>query len=477
VKICCKSWTYGNPFECVLGRFNRRKANMPAKNPTVVDPMNGICQCPPSMAEHSMSDFERTDAYIDTHVDDLVELTQQLIAFPTVNPPGDAYRPCVEYIGRRLQKSGFAVEYIRAIGAPGDSDAYPRVNIVARHEGERPGPCVHFNSHIDVVEPGKGWTFDPFAGALKDGRIYGRGACDMKGGLASSILATEAIIRACAPHAGAIEISGTVDEESGGYGGVAYLAERGYFSEPRVNHVIIPEPLNVDRVCLGHRGVWWAEIETLGRIAHGSMPFLGDSAIRHMGAVLQKLEEEIYPHLAALETNMPVVPEMAKQSTLNINSIHGGQPETQDGGLPSPCVADSARIIIDRRFLIEEELASVKAHMRNMLDGLAQTREGFRYAMRDLFEVAPVMIERTQPVAQHTAQAIRDVLGKDADFVCSPGTYDQKHIDRIGKLRNCIAYGPGILDLAHQPDEYVEIHAMVQAAKVMARTTLTLLHG
>ena len=64
----------------------------------------------------------------------------------------------------------------------------------------------------------------------------------------------------------------------------AYLAERGWFSRPRVDHVIIPEPLNVDRVCIGHRGVWWAEIETKGRIAHGSMPFLGDSAIRHMAA-------------------------------------------------------------------------------------------------------------------------------------------------------------------------------------------------
>ncbi len=427
------------------------------------------------MAENNVSELQHIDNYIDAHVDDMVDLTQQLIAFPTVNPPGDAYQSCAEYIGARLQKSGFDVAYVRALGAPGDSDAYPRVNIVARHEGHSPGPCVHFNSHIDVVEPGLGWTFDPFAGTLKDGRIYGRGACDMKGGLASSILAVEAIIRNAAPHVGALEISGTVDEESGGYGGVAYLAERGYFSEPRVNHVIIPEPLNVNRVCLGHRGVWWAEIETLGRIAHGSMPFLGDSAIRHMGAVLQKLEQDIYPRLAALETNMPVVPELARQSTLNVNSIHGGQPEPQGGGLPSPCVADSARIIIDRRFLIEEELQAVKTQMRAMLDGLAQEREGFRYTMRDLFEVAPVMIDKSQPVAQHTARAIREVLGKDVDFVCSPGSYDHKHIDRIGKLRNCIAYGPGILDLAHQPDEYVEVDAMVQAAKVMARTALSLL--
>ncbi len=112
----------------------------------------------------------------------------------------------------------------------------------------------------------------------------------MKGGIAAAVVAVEALLDSGIELPGALEISGTVDEESGGYGGVAYLAERGWFSKPRVDHVIIPEPLNVDRVCIGHRGVWWAEIETLGRIAHGSMPFLGDSAIRHMSAVLEKFE-------------------------------------------------------------------------------------------------------------------------------------------------------------------------------------------
>lgn len=417
------------------------------------------------------------DAAIDQAQDDLVALTTDLIRFPTINPPGEAYRPCAEYIGERLRQSGFQVSYVRGAGAPGDTDAYPRTNVIARREGRYPGRCVHFNSHIDVVEAGLGWTVDPFAGIVRDGRVYGRGACDMKGGLAASIIAAEALIRTCPDIAGTLEVSGTVDEESGGYGGVAYLAERGYFSEPRVHHVIIPEPLNVDRVCIGHRGVWWAEIKTLGRIAHGSMPFLGDCAVRHMGAVLSKLETEIYPRLAAIETQMPVVPESARRSTLNINSLHGGQPEPTGDGLPAPCVPDSARMVIDRRFLIEEDLATVKAQMRAMLDGLVAERPGFSYALRDLFEVAPIMIDKDTAVARQTAQAVRQVLGRQAQFVCSPGTYDQKHIDRIGKLKNCIAYGPGQLDLAHQPDEYVDIADMVNSAKVMARAAFSLMHG
>ncbi|MCX7058164.1 MAG: acetylornithine deacetylase/succinyl-diaminopimelate desuccinylase family protein, partial [Proteobacteria bacterium] len=254
-----------------------------------------------------------------------------------------------------------------------------------------------------------------------------------------------------------------------------YLAERGWFSPERVQHVIIPEPLNVDRVCIGHRGVWWAEIETLGRIAHGSMPFLGDSAIRHMGALLERVEHELLPRLAARQTMMPVVPEAARQSTLNINSVHGGQPEGHDG-LPSPCVADSCRVVLDRRFLVEETLGEVKGEVRELLERLVAERPGFGYKLRDLFEVLPTMADPAGPVVQATTAAIRAVLGREPQIVCSPGTYDQKHIDRIGRLKDCIAYGPGILDLAHQPDEYVGIDDLVASAQVMARAAHALLH-
>jgi succinyl-diaminopimelate desuccinylase len=411
---------------------------------------------------------------IEAREGEIVALTQDLIRFPTINPPGEAYRPCAEFFGARLARRGMKVEYVRAEGAPGDSDKYPRINVIARYEGARPGPCVHFNGHLDVVQTGAGWTVDPFGGLVRDGKVYGRGACDMKGGIAAAVVAVEALIDSGIELPGAIEISGTVDEESGGYGGVAYLAERGWFSKPRVDHVIIPEPLNVDRVCIGHRGVWWAEIETMGRQAHGSMPFLGDSAIRHMSAVLEKFEHQLYPALAARRSDMPVVPAGARQSTMNINSIHGGEGEDFEG-LPSPCVADSCRIVIDRRFLIEEDLASVQGEMKALLDQLAGERSGFRYEMRDLFSVQPSMADRDGPVATATAKAVRRILGRDAEIVCSPGTYDQKHVDRIGRLKECIAYGPGVLDLAHQPDEWVGIKDMVDSAKVMAVATLDLL--
>ena len=420
---------------------------------------------------------DRLLAEIAARRDDLIALTQDLIRIPTLNPPGQNYRAICDYLAHRLGARGWEVELIRAEGALGDVADWPRWNLVARHQGSAPGQCVHFNSHHDVVEVGHGWTRDPFGAELEGGRIYGRGACDMKGGLAASIIAAEAFADLNPDHRGAVEISATADEESGGFGGVAYLAEHGWFDPDRVQHVIIPEPLNKDRICLGHRGVWWAEIETKGRIAHGSMPFLGDSAIRHMGAVLEEMERFLFPLLASKHTDMPVVPDGARQSTLNINSIHGGEPEPEPGytGLPAPNVADRCRLVIDRRFLIEEDLAQVKREVAGMLEKIRAERPNFTYEIRDMHEVIPSMTDRAAPIVAATARAIEKVLEKTPDYVVSPGTYDQKHIDRIGRLKNCIAYGPGILDLAHQPDEWVGVEDMEHSASVMALVLAELL--
>jgi succinyl-diaminopimelate desuccinylase len=429
-------------------------------------------------------------AHIDAQRDELVALTQALVRVPTVNPPGDAYTACAQLLGERLRSRGFAVEYVRSEGAPGDSAAYPRTNVIARLErlggsaSSGNGECVHFNSHIDVVEAGSGWTVDPFGGVVKDGKVYGRGTCDMKGGLASSVIACEALLDSGIDFRGSLEISGTVDEESGGFAGVGYLAERGYFSKPRVHHVIIPEPLGVDRICLGHRGVYWAEVQTQGRIAHGSMPFLGDSAINHMSAFIHLLETRLQPQLAQRRTAEPVEPPGARVSTLNINSIHGGQVEqryavdvrgwpTQD--TPAPVVAHSCRAVLDRRFIAEEKLDDVKRELLDMLEELKATRVGFQYEIREIMSFVPTATPKDAPVVEATARAIARVLGRQPQYIASPGTYDQKHMMRSGQLRDVIAYGPGILDLAHQPDEYVGIQELVDSAKVMALAALSLM--
>ena len=243
----------------------------------------------------------------------------------TVNPPGEFYEDGARCIGKWLQGAGFTAEYIAAEGMPEHTAKHPRLNVIGRREGAGPGKTLHLNGHFDVVPAGRGWTKDPFGAEISDGKIWGRGTCDMKAGIAAALFAAETLRRAGVATQGAIEISGTVDEESGGYAGVAYLCKTGRVTATNTHFAIIPEPLNVDRICVGHRGVYWFDVVTHGRIAHGSMPYLGHSAIDDMGAILEAIRTELQPELAKRLTRVPVVPELSRRATLNVNTMSGGQ--------------------------------------------------------------------------------------------------------------------------------------------------------
>jgi succinyl-diaminopimelate desuccinylase len=408
---------------------------------------------------------------VEEAADEIATFTADLIRIPTVNPPGDHYDDCARLIGQRLADFSFDVEYHAAEGRPEHTRRHPRINVVGTRRGRSARPNVHLNGHVDVVPAGAGWTVDPFGGVMRDKRIYGRGACDMKAGLAAAIYAAEAIRRTGTQLEGSIEISGTVDEESGGFAGVAWLAEQRRLTSDTVDAVIIPEPLNVDRICIGHRGVYWFEVETQGRIGHGSMPFLGVSAIEHMGVILDRIRRDLVPRLAARTTEMPVVPDAARHATLNFNGIFGGQPVD---GIQTPCIADRCRAVFDRRFLLEEGFDRTKAEIEDLLRQTAAGTPHLRYALRDLMVVHPVRTPAGAPVIQALERGIGHVLGRAAAHVASPGTYDHKHVDRIGGIPNCVAYGPGILDLAHQPDEWCAVDDLVNATKVLALAILEL---
>ena len=415
--------------------------------------------------------IDRVIAEVDRAAGEIVQLTADLVRIPTVNPPGEAYDACAGFLGADLKRRGFEVEYIAADGRPEHSPRYPRVNVVGARRGGG-GRVVHLNGHIDVVPAGDGWTIDPFAGLVRDGRIYGRGVCDMKAGIAASVFAAEAIARAGVALPGTIEISGTVDEESGGFAGVAHLAQTGRISAARTDFVVIPEPLNVDRICIGHRGVYWFEVTARGRIGHGSMPFLGVSAIDGMGRLLQAVREELMPSLAARRTAVPVVPSAARHATINVNGIDGGQPID---GIQTPCVADVCRAVFDRRFLIEEGFEATRDEIARLVESVARTAPGVRLEVRDLMVVHPTRTPDDSPVIGALDRSIRRVLGRPAELVASPGTYDHKHIARIAGVPHCVAYGPGELELAHQPDEYCRVDDLVNATKVLALATLDLM--
>lgn len=409
---------------------------------------------------------------VDRAADEIVEYTRDLVRIPTVNPPGDAYEECARFIGDDLARRGYDIEFIAADGRPEHTPAHPRLNVVGSRRGTSGGPVVHLNGHFDVVPAGGGWTVDPFAGVVRDGRIYGRGVCDMKAGIAAAVFAAEAIARAGVALPGAIEISGTVDEESGGFAGVAHLAQIGRISQARTDYVIIPEPLDVDRICIGHRGVYWFELTTRGRIAHGSMPFLGVSAIDGMADVLAAIERDLKPALSRRVTSMPVVPDGARHATINVNGVDGGQPVD---GIQTPCVADRCRAVFDRRFLLEEGFTAARDEIVALVARVLGGRAGVDYELRDLMVVDPVRTPDGSPLIAALDGAIRTVIGSGARLVASPGTYDQKHVARIAGVPHCVAYGPGELELAHQPDESCRVDDLIKATKVIALATLDLM--
>lgn len=420
---------------------------------------------------------DRTDQVlkeVEAARDEIVGFTADLIRIPTVNPPGDAYRECAALIGRRLGEAGFDVQYVEADGLSEHTAAHPRVNVVGRGVGAGSAKRIHLNGHFDVVPPGDGWSVDPFGGVVRDGRIYGRGASDMKSGIAAAVFAVEAVRRAGIDLGGAVDISGTVDEESGGFAGVAHLCRTGVISASNTDYAIIPEPFGPDRVCVGHRGVYWFDVVARGRTAHGSMPHLGRSAIEDMGAVLEAFRTDLAPRLAARHSALPVVPAAARRPSLNVNAVEGGQSRES---VQSPCVADRSTATFDRRFIPEESFDEVQAEIADLVASVSAEDPGRRLTVEDRMVVHPVQTPPRSPVVAALSKAIRTVRGHEPTLVASPGTYDQKHFARIAGIEHCVAYGPGPLEEAHQPDESCSLDDLVACTRALALAVLELVRG
>jgi len=414
---------------------------------------------------------DRVLAEVEAARDEIVVFTAEMIRIPTVNPPGECYRDCAELIGRRLGATGLAVEYVEAEGRPEHTADYPRVNVVGRGAALPGRPRLHLNGHFDVVPPGDGWTVDPFAGVVREGRIYGRGASDMKSGIAAAVFALEALRRAGVELEGAVDISATVDEESGGFAGVAHLCEAGVISSDDTRYAIIPEPFGPGRVCVGHRGVYWFDVVAHGHTAHGSMSHLGRSAIDDMGALLEAFRTRLAPDLATRLSALPVVPEPSRRPSLNVNAIGGGQ---SGEATQSPCVADRCAATFDRRFIPEEPFDEVRAEIARLVASVEGDDPERRFTIEERMVVHPTSAPPGSPLVAALSRAVETVTGRPPELVASPGTYDQKHFARIAGIEHCVAYGPGPLEEAHQPDESCAVDDLVACTQALALAALEL---
>lgn len=407
-------------------------------------------------------------------IEESISFLQGLIQIPSVNPPGNAYYECAHYIGAHLQSLGYSVEYIEltedetAELAP-YGESLQRTNVLGSLPGPQSAPVLHFNGHMDVVPSGSGWSMSPFGGDVRNQRIYGRGAADMKGGIAAQIYAVEAIRRAGLHLLGSVEQSGVVDEESTGNrnAGMGVLVERGYISAEHTDYVVITEPLNVDNICLGHRGALWGEIQTFGRQSHGSTPAQGVNALEHMAGFIEEATRQLSPNLQQRLNHHPVIPLNANAASLAFTMIQAG---TNVNSVP-----DSCTVSFDRRLVTSERLDDARQELRDILEHRKQLVPDFRYEYTERYAAAPTWVSSETPLVQAFTEAVQDVLGRTPGYVCSPGTDDQRFVVQNAGIQQCIVYGPGEITQAHIADESLAIEDLLSSIKIMALAAAQLL--
>ena len=372
--------------------------------------------------------------------DYVIRLCQGLVRINSVNPllvpdaPGEA--EIGRFTAETLGELGLEVE--RHEPVPG------RVSITGRLRGAGGGRSLMLNAHYDTV--GVGGMAEPFSGEVRSGRLYGRGAFDMKASLAASIGAVKALIDARAPLRGDLVIAAVADEEYGSLGTADIL------TRIRTDGAVVTEPTGLD-VCLAHKGYCWIEVRTVGRAAHGSKIDQGVDANMRMGwflAELDRLERELRarpPH--------PLV---------GPPSLHAALLE---GGAGLSTYAPSCSLKIERRTIPGESESQVMSELRALVARIMEREPTFLASADPFFTREPFEVDRSALLVQTLAAACNERLGRPARLVGDTPWMDSALTSAAGI--ETVVFGPGGTG-AHADEEWVDVESMVQCADVLAAT-------
>jgi acetylornithine deacetylase len=374
----------------------------------------------------------------------LLDLASAMIRIPSENPPGNE-AAIADYLATYFRQLGI-VPVVQEI-APG------RPNILVRLEGQHPGPHLIFNGHTDVVPPGTGWTVEPYGAHVRDGRLYGRGSADMKGGIAAMVEAALTVHQTTS-FRGAITLAMVADEEEGG-GGTRYAVEHGL----RGDWAIIPEPTDL-RPVIAHKGDFNFYITVHGEAAHGSVPERGVNAIYAAGRLLTAIQD-LNQRLSV--QSHPLV----GHPTVSVGTIKGGEITCM---VPAEC-----QVAVDRRLIPGERPNAVIAEMEALLDDLSRDDSQFKAEMTVPIQVLPMEVTPDLPVVAALRNATRRVVGEDPGFSGWSATCDASILAQEGNTPTVI-FGPGSIGhAAHRPDESVGITELVHCAEIYVLTILELL--
>jgi succinyl-diaminopimelate desuccinylase len=353
-------------------------------------------------------------------------LTRELLAFDTINPPG-MERACARHLGALLEGAGFGVAY--------HEFAEARTSLIATIGGDDARAPICFTGHIDTVPLGAArWTRDAFAGETDGDRLYGRGATDMKSGIAAFVAAAVELAPRLRRGPGLVLVI-TAGEEVG-CEGARFLADRKLLG--RAGAIVVAEP-TANYPYVGHKGLAWFEVETLGVTAHGSMPEVGDNAIVKMARVIGDLEGFRFPveHHAVMG-----------KPTLNIGTIRGG--------LNTNSVPDEARITLDTRTVPGID----HVHLCRSLEALLAPR-GAR--VRRIVDTPPLFTEADDEWVQEVFEACAPALGARPTPRTITFSTDGADLKRGFGGPPAVILGPGEPTLAHQTDEWCSINRLEQS--------------
>lgn len=381
-----------------------------------------------------------------------VDLAAELVRLPSHPGLDRQEEQVVLALDRYLGEHGLAVQLEEIL--PG------RPNLMVSIAGAKPGPHLLLCGHTDTVPVNSGEPGFGLSGEIRDGRLHGRGAVDMKGAVAAMAVAIVALDRRL--PAGRVTLAAVIDEEMESLG-AEQLVETSF----RAEGAVVGEPTG-NRVALGHKGLEWLEVNLQGRSAHGGTPEQGVNAISAAGEFVAMVERELKPRLAARRHPILGPP------TLNFGSVRGGdQPST---------VAASCALALDRRTVPGESFQSIVSELTELLARVERNYPGLHTVVRrvsggmgNLLHVA-LVTPLESPLARAADSARRRVTGKSGDFTTFPAWTDGALLSGYSGIPT-IVLGPGDLALAHSPREAVPVVEILEAAQIYAALALEFCGG
>jgi succinyl-diaminopimelate desuccinylase len=401
------------------------------------------------------NDTQRLLGWLRQREDEMATLLAELIAVPTENPPGRNYREFVELLESRAGKLGMAFQRVGSSSQGNTADGAPMCLCASYGRGDR---TLYFHGHYDVVPAQSEVQFQP---QRKEHFLFGRGACDMKGGIVAMLYAILALKQSATDLDGKINLVLVPDEETGGAHGSAWLAQQGLLGKNGIG-MLLPEPTS-GVVWNANRGAISLRVQVHGKPAHVGLQHQGQNAFERMHGVVEQLQE-LKREVEQRTTNFNVGAEQARNSILML----GGQ---SGGGTNFNVVPENCWFTIDRRINPEEDLAEEKAKLIGILEKCR--RQGIPLDWEIFQEGGSSACAEDETTGRALAQAIQEVTGAPARFEMCPGLLENRFY--AAKGIPSYAYGPGLLSVAHGPDEYIDLRRMMDCAGTYALSAMRLL--